>query len=391
MKLRFIEIALVILIILQALIGIFIFPNLDNPDSNFHYKVITNQDGEIGHGEESLYYDFIRFFYEELNIAKIEVINNADFSRFSFESLIQYNHGNELGVMFVQFIHLIGLVVSIMLFYFTISIIKLTIDKKRIFLRAYLIYMLWPSISIGYISVSPDYINYLFAPFLILFLYKGKYVTLIILELLIFVWVDEGAITSLYFILVYILIKIFYRKNITFKAMLLWVSAISVIILIIVKNISILGNHSIVQFISYVNTEYGFLPTKFLTLLLSFVSFPGSGSYFTFPLIYPVVLLIIGMCIFKMFKLKEGNLILSSLPRIVTAAILATITLIIIFPPFSHIRLYTYLVYSVILVIMITISSGKLIKNDYTFFYASFLIFAHNIFLIVFIGYWTFN
>lgn len=391
MRLKFGEIAAIILIIFQAVFGIFIFPNLDNPDSYFHYMVITNQDEGIDHNEKSLYYDFMNFFYEELSITKVMVETNLDFKQLSFEPLIQYGNGNYLEIIFIQLINLIGVLIAIMLFYITINFIKLTVSEKRLFSRAYLIYMLWPSISMGYISVSPDYINYLFTPFLVLFLYKRKYIMLFLMEIFIFVLIDEGAITSLCFIGVYILISYFYRKKITFKIMLLWTTTISVITFVIVKNISILGNHSVIQLITYVNNEYGFLPTKFLNLMLSLVSFPGSGSFYTFPIIYPIVLLVIGVGIFNIFKMKEEALILPSLPRILTAALLATITLIIIFPPFSHIRFYTFLVYIVILVMMITISSGKILKNDYLFFYFSFLIVTHNIFLIAFIGYWTFN
>lgn len=391
MKLKIVEIVAVILIIFQALVGIFIFPNLDNPDSLFHYQVITNQDGEIDHNEKSLYYDFMSFFYEELSIPKVEIETNVNFDQLSFEPLIQYGYGNNLGVMFIQLIHLVGVLIAVLLFYITISVIKLTINEKRLFSRAYLIYMMWPSISLGYISISPDYVNYLFAPFLVIFLYKRKYIIVILLEILIFTLIDEGAITSLYFIGMYILISLFYKKKITFKAMLVCTFFTAITTLILVKNISILGNHSVIQFITFINNEYGFLPTKFLNLFLSFVSFPGSGSFYTFPLIYLFVLLFVGVGIFNVFKMKEEALILPSLPRILTAALIATITLIIIFPPFSHIRFYTFLVYIVILVLMSTISSGKLIKNDYLFFYFSLLIAIHNIFLIAFIGYWTFN
>lgn len=380
-------------ILIQSLLYIFFFPNLENPDGAYHYMRIANSDTT----EESAYYlifsEINQFFVETLNINDFESMeSNPNFKYFSWDGIFIHGDHNYWNVMLLQLVHVFLIMLAIQLYLVILKLSsKMKLEEKRMFFRLGLLYFLYPAVSYLIIGITPDFFIYLYQPFFVLFLFRKKHVINLILALCLFFCIDEGVIINIYFILLYCTLSFIFKMKLDNKyRKIIGLLFISIVLIYIVNNFIFVNliSSSIYDIMRATQESNGTLYTKIINFALSSFYFTGSGSYITFPLFYVIYGLVVLAIFYHLYK--DRNQFHGKLFSVMVTAVIVITTTILLFPAYSHIRFFLFLPILLLMALFAVIFNDKYIMSDRKYLLFSSILFFHNSILIMLISIKTF-
>jgi hypothetical protein len=375
-----------LLILIQSLLFIFLFPNIDYPDAIFQLQRVF-----VGIPDDtSFYIKLINSYKEIIEVFlgvhfDINLIRSGSLQYFSLDNYMIYQKGNYLLVSVLQIFNILLMFLSIFIFNIVVSKdTRISVENKNIILKANILYYLYPAVSYLMVGITSDFFNYLYQPFFIYFLYSKRHLVNISLILLIFVFVDEGIGINLFFLILYFFNKYILTSNVKNKKwkILTLNSILPLIFLILGKFIFSIfdSNYSIFTTAEYVQSNHGDYLTKIINFVLSSFTLWGVGNYVTIPIFYLIFIFFV-LKIIKKSVVDNGetqNIFLYLITSIATIG-----SVISVFPPYSHIRFFLFFIFILIL--------GYLFyfKNNYhpkvrNFLLIASLLFFHNVFLILF-------
>lgn len=387
---RGINSVLLFLIIIQSVFYILLFPNLEYPDASAHIRKIylsTNDD---------LYFKMmysVRIFIEnQLGIYEnITTVRNPDFSYFNWETINLHSGSNYYTVMIMQSINIF--VVLLSYFLLRLMILKsnrLELNQKNMLIKATLLYYAYPAVSYLIVGITPDFLIYIYQPFFIYFIFSKKHIVNLCGLVLLYIFEDDGAMINILFLLIYFLnhfvskikgrmsnwiIALFYSS---FLIALYFVSRKYI-------NLFINSDNDILFIMQNSINNYGNLPTKVLNFILSAFYLLGSGSYITFPLLY----IIFVYFIYKIIRNSIAFKVFSTLDNLMYTSIVTVTLMIILYPPYSHVRFFLFFIFIFLLGMFKYVLKDEYFNNEkvYLKFFLFFVV--HNIILIFLIYFFS--
>lgn len=376
-----------ILIIIQSLFFVFFFPNIDYPDASFQLQRIFFDSIE----KKNIYFGLINAYKNLIgdvinNNFIIDLVTTGPISYFSMENHMIYNGSNYFSISILQFFNLFMTLISISIFNFLVITNKnMRNTTKNLFLKVNTLYFLYPAVAYLIMGITSDFFIYLFQPFFIYFLYtKKNYLNIMIMAVL-FVFVDESVASNMLFFVIY-LINIFIvnksrsylkTKLLVFNLMLPIIAFYggTVLINLFGSDFALLGTAK------YVQENYGNVWTKLINFLFSSFSLWGVGNYITFPYLYILYFLLLSIILKKSLSNVNENKITFIL---LFTSIVTIASVILVYPPYSHIRFFTFFIFIIIISFQNYIRKDKYFSRNNDFFIYGLLLFFHNIILIMF-------
>lgn len=381
-----------LLIISQSLLFIFFFPSLEYPDGLFHFEQMLYNDRD-----GNPYYLILRGVnYLILNVLNINdyntLINNDLFSYFSWEPLYTHAYYNSWSVMLLQITNVFLVLLSIFIYRLVLSNIKtLHIQEKKMFYRLCLLYFLYPTVGYLVVGITPDFPGYLYQPFFVLLIFLRKHLINLFFCIIIYVFFDQGIILNIYFIIIFILFSFIFKVKMKNKNSIISIlTVISVIAIYYLSNFVIVNlfQSEIFDIMKMTQEQSGTLYTKIVNLYLGSFYFLGSGSYVTFPLLYLVFGIIIIRIMYKTFLSKDLND--KKLKSMYLVSFVTIISTILLFPPYSHIRYYLFLIFFILMGFFSSVLRDRYVLSDRKFIIFSGIVFFHNSILTLLISIKTF-
>lgn len=377
---------------IQSLLLIFLLPCLEYPDASAHFpKVYVNSNS-------TYYFDLLSQITDFLNHYVL-----VDDKQFSFDIDFYQNKLSYFDRMYTnRWNHerwIYGLVVSLQLVNVVICLIsifffnklvmsnnKLAISEKSLFIKVNMIYYFMPSVSYLMLGITPDFLIYVCQPFIIYFLYQKKYILVLFLSILL-LHEDRSAIIDVLFCFICMCYSII--QNIKMKTIynILIVLTISFVFSWLVRsayfnylfvNIGI-GNIDMADLIITMqnNEQRMFLPTKILNVFLTSLGLWGT-SYWIFPLFYLFWGYFLMKILLRWIKSKKRN---SHFDILFISSIIVVFCLIIVIPPYSHIRYFLFSIYMIIWGGFIYVFKNSYVLNDSKVGLIMKVLFVHNVFM----------
>lgn len=378
---------LLFLIIIQSVFYIVIFPNLEYPDASAHIRkiYIENEDPYF-----TLMYHVREFIEKQLGIFEnITTVRNPDFGYFNWNPINIQGFGNYKTVMIMQSVNVLLIIVSYFLLrYLVLNSNKLNPPQKNMIIRATLIFYAYPAVSYLIVGITPDFLVYLYQPFFIYLIFSKKHLTNIFFIGIIYYFQDDGAMINILFLVIYFFNRIIIRvkgRVSNFLVILGYALALSGIYFISRRFINLFINtdNDILFIMQNSINNYGDLPTKFVNFILSSFYLLGSGSYITFPLIYVIFLYFI----FKVIKKSVSSKGFDTIDNLLMTSLITIIMMIILYPPYSHIRFFLFFVYIFILAFFKYVIKDEFLMKEKVYLKIFSFFIIHNIVLILLIKY----
>lgn len=383
---------IIFFILIQSLLYIFFFPNLENPDGMHHYQNIFNENQG-----NNLYYILLSDINHILiNVFQIndfeELKQNAAFNYFNWENILLHDTYNFWSVMLLQIVNVLFIMLTILIFHTTLKLNKtLKIEEKKMFFRVSLLYFLYPAVSYLIVGITPDFPGYLYQPFFVLLLYLKRHIANLSIAIFLFLCIDDGTIINVYFIFVYVFLSFIFKLKLKNKYQIIFISVPVIITLIYFVNNFILikiTNNEIYEIMKLSQESNGTLYTKVINFVMSSFYFLGSGSYITFPPLYLLYGVVVLFIFYRLYNNKEeynGKLFTYIVTGIITVG-----SIILLFPPYSHIRFFLFSIILLLLGLFSVVFKDKYILSEKKYLIFSLLIFMHNTILIMLISIKTF-
>lgn len=343
----------------QSLLLIFLLPCLEYPDASAHFpKVYANNNS-------TYYFSLLSQITEFLN--HYVLTDNKIFS-FDFDSY-QYKQSYFDRIYTNRWGHdhwIYGLVVSLQLVNIVICLIaisffnkvvmnnsRLTLNEKSLFIKVNMIYYFMPSVSYLMLGITPDFVIYICQPFIIYFLYQKKYIWAVFLSVLL-LHEDRSAIIDILFCIICICYSIMQKAKMKSIYNVVILLTISFVFSWFVRNSYL--NYLFADFrvrdvdmtnlilALHENEQRMFLPTKILNVFLTSLGLWGT-SYWIFPLFYLFWGYYIVKILIRWIKYQKENVRFDVL---FLSSIVVVICLIIVMPPYSHIRYFMFGIYMII-------------------------------------------
>lgn len=377
-----------ILVVIQFLFFAYFFPNIDYPDASFQLQRVFSQNNE----SFNLYFELLKIYRSIMSVLLnnrlvVELINTGPIKYFSMDNHMMYEMGNFLSISILQIFNLIMILSSMFLYnYSVLRDKKIDHKEKNFFLKINVLYYVYPAIAYLVMGITSDFFIYLFQPFFIYFIYTKRNYSNILIMALLFILVDESVASNALLFIIYICNKYILnksKKNLKFKIilfnLLFPIAAFylgTVLINVFQYNIELL------ETAKYVQENYGNIPTKIINFMFSSFSLWGVGNYITFPLFY------IGYFIVLIIIVKRAlsiNLIKNEEIVVLLFSVIATIgATILMYPPYSHIRFFSFYVLVLLIGFHTYIRKDKYIQNNKDFYFVGIGLFFHNLILIMF-------
>lgn len=382
------------LLIIQSLMYIILFPNLEHPDGSFHVRTIINNENV----DESLYYYMMgginNIVTTSFGINDISIIEeNKDFELFNWGTIRVYSNFNSINIMILQLVNLFITIVSIFFYSFILKKnSKLQLNEKEMFLRISLLYYLYPAVGYLIVGVTPDFFGYIYQPFFILLVYLRKHILNIFICMFLFLFFDEGIILNLYFLIMYILYNFLFSRKYRKQNLLITLFSLSFIyaIYIFVTKILVkIPNNRIIEIMLYSQENHGVLYTKFINFFLGSFYFLGSGSFITFPFFYLIYLLVVLIIVKKICFGNSGENL--NLKIMLYSSLVSIFSAILLIPPYSHIRYYLYFIIILLMCGFSVIIRDKYLVSEKKYLWVAVAFFVHNLLLILAISVYTWN
>lgn len=376
---------------IQSLLLIFLLPCLEYPDAAAHFpKVYANNN-------PTYYFNLLSHITEFLNhyVLVDNQIFSFDFDSFQNKSYFERIYTNRWEhdrwiyglVVSLQMVNVVICLISI--FFFNKLIMsnnKLALNEKNLFIKVNMIYYFMPSVSYLMLGITPDFIIYVCQPFIIYFLYQKKYILALFLSFFL-LHEDRSAIIDLLFCFICMCYSII--QNIKIKKIynILIVLTISFVFSWLVRsayfnylfvNIGI-GNIDMADLIMTMqnNEQRMFLPTKILNVFLTSLGLWGT-SYWIFPLLYLFWGYFLLKILQRWIKSKKRN---SHFDILFISSIIVVFCLIIVIPPYSHIRYFLFSIYMIIWGGFIYVFKDCYVLNNSKVGLIMKILFVHNVFM----------
>jgi hypothetical protein len=373
--------------VIQSFTLILLVPCLEYPDASAHFPKVFNED------ITSYYFRFLHEIVESI------------FS--DFDKSILFNGNTQYGidiwrnkwihspyyidlVILLQIINILICALSIVLFnWLVLRNKKLNNNEKNLFAKMNLLYYFLPSTSYLILGTTPDFAVYLFQPYFIYLLYQNKIVLCLLFSILLR-HEDRSATINIFLCIVYILFLIFQRIKIKTQHKILFITTITIVLCFIIRNSYL--NYLFIGFepgeimiYMQANERRMRLWTKFINIIITSSGMWGT-NYITFPLIYIIWIILLMKIYTRWFKDKIRNL---KFDFIMLSSTIITVGLILILPPYSHIRFFMFMLLLIIWGTFIYIFRDSYILNNKKFRLCINVLCIHNILLGLSI--WIYN
>lgn len=377
----------VFVILIQSLIFIFFFPNLESPDTLYHIgKVLgnTSYDGEFYFVILNKFKDLIEYVIGKQ--LKLDYTLTGVREYFSMKNIVEYPSGNNKTIIIFQLFNISLVLLSILLFnYIVKKDSKTKPDEKDIIKKINYLYFLYPQTAYFITSISPDFFNYLIQPLFLYLLYTKRYKTDFILMLLMYNFFDNGIITNIFFMAIYLvfhyILKIYKTKNRSNWALFTTLTLIT--IYYISRNFlqSFIKINPLIDMAAQAIEQHGVLSTKVINFFLSSFCFWGIGNYITFPLIY--LLYFFALAYFVVNAIKKDDVINKYYFEVLLSLFSTIMIILIFYGTHSNIRFFMFWIPIVLIGYFINISKNKYLRKI-NYDALVLLFFFHNVFLIFF-------
>ncbi len=376
----------IILIFIQSMMFIFLFPNLESPDVLYH---ITKIFGSTNNTEMYFilldkYKDFINSFISGALQFNYDITGIREY--FSMKSIVKYSHKPNIVISILQLFNVIMVFISIGIFNFIIiNDKKVKKNQKRFMKMTNYLYFIYPQTAYLITTITPDFFNIIYQPFFIYLIYTKRNLLNYFLLILIFIFFDSGIVTNIIFLSVYLSMnKILKIHKTTNKTKWVVFTLIILIILYIFSRRYLSGLFTESVYVQVANQgieRSGTLSTKMVNLIMSSFCFWGIGNFITFPLLYLIYIYYIVLIFVRI--LRNETEIDNKIFEFSLALIFSIMVVVLFFGTHSHIRFYMFWIPIII------IGYQRYIKNMKEFNIVNYvkqagILFLHNIFLIIF-------
>lgn len=376
----------IILIFIQSMMFIFLFPNLESPDVLYH---ITKIFGSTNNTEMYFilldkYKDFINSFISGALQFNYDITGIREY--FSMKSIVKYSHKPNIVISILQLFNVIMVFISIGIFNFIIiNDKKVKKNQKRFMKMTNYLYFIYPQTAYLITTITPDFFNIIYQPFFIYLIYTKRNLLNYFLLILIFIFCDSGIVTNIIFLSVYLSMnKILKIHKTTNKTKWVVFTLIILIILYIFSRRYLSGLFTESVYVQVANQgieRSGTLSTKMVNLIMSSFCFWGIGNFITFPLLYLIYIYYIVLIFVRI--LRNETEIDNKIFEFSLALIFSIMVVVLFFGTHSHIRFYMFWIPVAI------VGYQRYIKNMKGFKVVNYvkqagILFLHNIFLIIF-------
>lgn len=376
---------IILLIFLQSILYIFLFPELENPDGFYYYLRV--QDGITDNHYLALL-SKVNLWIEgtfQINGNNFFVVN-PNFEQFNWETLYLHFDYNTWNVILLELFNLFLVFLSIMVLHFLLKRNKkIVLVTKKMLYRITLLYYLYPTVSYLITGITSDFPLYLYQPFFIFFIFAKKHTINISFLLYIYFFIDSGAIINIYFLLVIFIISVILKLRIKYKktSLLTLVPLIFGVINYTSRYFLIQGNLSgdlinIMRFSQNLNSSF---INKIIYFVISAFYLTGHGSFITFPIFYLIFVVTLCIVFYKSYKYKKND----ELFLYLIASLFTVFSLIIIYPTYAHVKYYLFFILFIIMGFFTIMLKDKNISSNKNYFIFALLNFFHNVILIVLI------
>ena len=376
----------IILIFIQSMMSIFLFPNLESPAVLYH---ITKIFGSTNNTEMYFilldkYKDFINSFISGALQFNYDITGIREY--FSMKSIVKYSHKPNIVISILQLFNVIMVFISIGIFNFIIiNDKKVKKNQKRFMKMTNYLYFIYPQTAYLITTITPDFFNIIYQPFFIYLIYTKRNLLNYFLLILIFIFFDSGIVTNIIFLSVYLSMnKILKIHKTTNKTKWVVFTLIILIILYIFSRRYLSGLFTESVYVQVANQgieRSGTLSTKMVNLIMSSFCFWGIGNFITFPLLYLIYIYYIVLIFVRI--LRNETEIDNKIFEFSLALIFSIMVVVLFFGTHSHIRFYMFWIPVAI------VGYQRYIKNMegskvVNYVKQAGILFLHNIFLIIF-------
>lgn len=377
----------ILIIFIQCLMFIFLFPNLESPDILYHIEKVFQD--TISNNE---FYIKLLTYYKGFinNIIPNELELNYTLTGirkyFSMESIVEYPNGNYFSVMLLQSFNIILIFSSIGIFNFIVNKDrKLCHKEKRYIKKINYFYFLFPQTAYFITTITPDFFNFLIQPYFMLFIYTRRHKLNLFILFIMYIYCDEGIITNILFLVVYLFCHYVFKINKSNNKYnyILYIPILSIILYIFSrKYLTYFSSESIFINIAIDSIEnHGNIVTKVVNLFMSSFCFWGIGNYITFPILYLIYIIVVITIVYRSVKGKTS--LDNRYFELIFTFIICCIFVLIFYGTHSNIRFLMFWIPIFILGYQIYIDKNKE-YNEKSYVLKASLLFFHNVFLILF-------
>ena len=375
---------------MQSLLLIILLPCLEYPDASAHFpKVYANNNS-------AYYFNLLSQITDFLNHYVLVDNQRFSFDFDSFQSKTSYfdkmytnrwDHERWIYglVVSLQLVNVIVCMISIFVFNKLImSNNKLTLDEKNLFIKVNMIYYFMPSVSFLMLGITPDFVIYICQPFIVYFLYQKKYVLALFLSLFL-LHEDRSAVIDILFCIVCMCYSIMQNAKIKVSYNILIVLTISFVFSWFVRNAYFnylfanigIGTVDMSDLMVRLqeNEQSMFLPTKILNVFLTSLGLWGT-TYWVFPVFYLFWGYFLMKILIRWIKSKKRN---AHFDILFISSIIVVFCLVIVMPPYSHIRYFLFSIYMIIWGGFIYVFNDSYMLNNRRFRLFVKIIFVHNV------------
>jgi hypothetical protein len=375
------------IIIIQFLVFIFLFPNVESPDISIH---LTKVFGSSSYNNEfyfvllNKFKDLIEMFLT--NDMHFDYLRFNPVDYFSMKSRFDYLGQNNKSIMVLQFFNMFMTLFSIAIFnYFINNDFTLSLNEKNFIKKINYLYFIYPQTAYLITTITSDFFNYLFQPFFFYLIYKKKYKTNFLILIIMYIFFDQGIIINILLLSIFLIFHYIFKiyKSQKKGYWILYLSVFSILIYYFSRNLfNIIPQFSfLIEISSNAINRYGVIYTKIVNFFLSSFSFWGIGNFITFPIIYGIYLM---MTIYVFIKSIKNKRKIDQYYFEMFLSFLFTLSIILVFfSTHSHVRFFMFWIPIFITGLLIYSKENKYIEFI-NFGSLVWLFFLHNIFLILF-------